>query len=81
MPASDLLYSDNSETPHRNLMQEIKRLRNEIYNIRGKRGVVVVDDRFQGSRLKTELLMWTHLLKKKEVCYLISMILFWFRLS
>lgn len=61
-------------------MQEIKRLRNEIYNIRGKRGVVV-DDRFQGSRLKTELLMWTHLLKKKVVCYLISMILFWFRPS
>lgn len=77
MPASDLLYSDNSETPHRNLMQEIKRLRNEIYNIREKRGVVV-DDRFQGSRLKTELLMWTHLLKKKEVCNLISMILFCF---
>lgn len=61
-------------------MQEMKRLRNEIYNIRGKRGVVV-DDRFQGSRLKTELLMWTHLLKKKVVCYLISMILFWFRPS
>lgn len=61
-------------------MQEIKRLRNKIYNIRGKRGVVV-DDRFQGSRLKTELLMWTHLLKKKEVCNLISMILFWFRPS
>lgn len=61
-------------------MQEMKRLRNEIYNIRGKHGVVV-DDRFQGSRLKTELLIWTHLLKKKEVCYLISMILFWFRLS
>lgn len=61
-------------------MQEMKRLRNEIYNIRGKRGVVV-DDRFQGSRLKTELLMWTHLLKKKVLCYLISMILFWFRPS
>lgn len=61
-------------------MQEMKRLRNEIYNIRGKRGVVV-DDRFLGSRLKTELLMWTHLLKKKVVCYLISMILFWFRPS
>lgn len=59
-------------------MQEIKRLRNEIYNIRGKRGVVVVDDRFQGSWLKTELLMWTHLLKKKVLCYLISMILFCF---
>lgn len=29
-------------------MQEMKRLRNEIYNIRGKHGVVV-DDRFQGS--------------------------------
>lgn len=61
-------------------MQEMKRLRNEIYNIRGKRGVVV-DDRFQGSWLKTELLMWTHLLKKKVLCYLISMILFWFRPS
>ena len=61
LPASDLLHSDNSETPLRNLMQEIKRLRNEIYNSREAKCCCCL---FLGSRLKTILLMWTHLWRK-----------------
>lgn len=41
LQASDVPYSDKSKTPWWRLVQEIKRLKNEIYNIRGKESVLV----------------------------------------